>query len=34
MAEKDMTTEGHQSTKGEGPVDTKPSQSGWKVREC
>ncbi|ROL50989.1 OCIA domain-containing protein 2 [Anabarilius grahami] len=34
MAEKDMTTEGHQSTKGEGPVDTKPGQSGWKQFQC
>lgn len=34
MAEKDMTTEGHQSTEAEGLVDTKPGQYGWKVGEC
>lgn len=34
MAEKDMTTEGHQSTEAEGLVDKKPGQSGWKVGEC
>ncbi|XP_051731674.1 OCIA domain-containing protein 2 [Ctenopharyngodon idella] len=34
MAEKDMTTEGHQRTEGEGPVDTKPGQSGWKQFQC
>ncbi|XP_077076667.1 OCIA domain-containing protein 2 [Siphateles boraxobius] len=34
MAEKDMSTEGHQSTEAEGPVDTKPGQSGWKQFQC
>lgn len=32
MNEKDMSTEGNQSMGGEGVVDTKPGQSGWKVR--
>uniref|UniRef100_A0A8C1HNF3 OCIA domain containing 2 n=1 Tax=Cyprinus carpio carpio TaxID=630221 RepID=A0A8C1HNF3_CYPCA len=34
MNEKDMSTEGNQSMGGEGVVDTKPGQSGWKQFQC
>ncbi|XP_026088494.1 OCIA domain-containing protein 2-like [Carassius auratus] len=34
MNEKDMSTEGNQSTGGGGEVDTKPGQSGWKQFQC
>ncbi|XP_059354784.1 OCIA domain-containing protein 2-like isoform X2 [Carassius carassius] len=34
MNEKDMSTEGNQSTGGGGVVDTKPGQSGWKQFQC
>ncbi|XP_016311764.1 OCIA domain-containing protein 2-like [Sinocyclocheilus anshuiensis] len=34
MNEKDMSTEGNQSAGGEGVVDRKPGQSGWKQFQC
>ncbi|XP_050994221.1 OCIA domain-containing protein 2 isoform X2 [Labeo rohita] len=34
MNEKDMSTEENQSVGGEGVVDTKPGQSGWKQFQC